>query len=188
MLPAPGYSPRRCVGQIPELTARRRGLEQAASCRLVPSSRYWPTIAGRTITSPPLCHRLFTASMCCRFGRDAGARSSTAMPHAAPLLPPSLLTPCAACLASSSLAPRARRHHALAHPCAPRGPVQRHPLASSPKPTAYGQTHSVSHPRKVTAAPCCPHEHARSTAASSRHLPLSLSLHRPALPPCNARL
>jgi hypothetical protein len=106
MLPAHGYSPRRCVGQIPELTARRRGLEQAASCRLVPSSRYWPTIAGRTVTSPPLCHRLFTAPMCCRFDRDAGARSSTAMPHAAPLLPPSLLTPCAACLASSSLAPR----------------------------------------------------------------------------------
>jgi hypothetical protein len=38
-------------------------------------------------------------------GRDARARSSIVMSRAAPLVPPSLLTPHAACLASSSLAP-----------------------------------------------------------------------------------
>jgi hypothetical protein len=37
--------------------------------------------------------------------QDASARSSTAMSHTVPLLPPSLLTPHAAHLASSSLAP-----------------------------------------------------------------------------------
>jgi hypothetical protein len=40
------------------------------------------------------------------YGRDAGARSSTVMPRTAPLLPPPLLTPRAARLASSSLASR----------------------------------------------------------------------------------
>jgi hypothetical protein len=69
-----------------------------------------------------------------------------------------------------------------------------HPLVYlTSSPTAYGQTPSTSPPRKATATatsllclPAC-----MSTLALLPHravTPLSLSLHRPALPPRNARL
>jgi hypothetical protein len=133
--------------------------------------------------SKPHCYRGI-ASSCC-IGRslssslsryDAGAKHPTTMPRAAPLLPPSLLTLLAApsSLQLPSLAPRS--HGVLAHTRLPRGPIQRHPLASSPEPTAYGQTP----PRRLHARllplrhRCCTLVHARSTAALSRHLPLSL--------------
>jgi hypothetical protein len=64
-------------------------------------------IVGRTVTSPLLHRHLFRCFVVPSLhGRDAGARSSTAMPHAAPLLPPSLLTPHATRLASSYRASR----------------------------------------------------------------------------------
>jgi hypothetical protein len=115
------------------------------------------------------------------------------MPHAAPLPPPSMLTPRAARLASSSLAPRlvgTMRWHA--HAC--------HVGLSSATPGQLTRANGVwtNNLRvasmqgrchcDVTAVPCCTREHASSAAAPSHHLALSLSLHRPALPPRNARL
>jgi hypothetical protein len=52
---------------MPAPGARRRGLEQPASCHPVLSSRYWSTIVGRTVTSPPLHRRLSAALLCHRF-------------------------------------------------------------------------------------------------------------------------
>jgi hypothetical protein len=115
------------------------------------------------------------------------------MSHAAPLLPPSLLTPHAARLASSSLAPC----HIVTmhwHACVCRVAASIRPLVRlTSSPTVYGQTPSASPPRKAAATTTSlPRLAAR---ASMLALPLhravtslSLSLHRPALPPRNARL
>jgi hypothetical protein len=53
------------AGVIPS-KPRREHLAKAASCRPVPSSRYWLMIVGCTITSPPLHRRLSTAPLCHR--------------------------------------------------------------------------------------------------------------------------
>jgi hypothetical protein len=115
------------------------------------------------------------------------------MSHAAPLLPPSLLTPHAARLASSSLAPRrvgTMRWHA--HVC--RVAASIHPLVQlTSSPTAYGQTPSVWPPRKAAAIAASLLRLAarESTLALSPRravTSLSLSLYRPALPPRNAWL
>jgi hypothetical protein len=125
--------------------------------------------------------------------RDAGARSSTSMSCAVPLLPPSLLTTRVTHLASSSLAPRrvgTMRWHT--HVC--RVAASIHPLVQlTSSPTAYGQTPSASPPCKVAAtATSLLRLAARvSTLAPSPPraiISLSLSLHRSALPPRNARL
>jgi hypothetical protein len=84
-------------------------------------------------------------------GQDAHARSSTAMSHTGPLLPPSLLTPRAARLASSSLAPchvgSMRCHARVSHVAASIFPL----VQLTPSPTAYRQTPSTSPPRKAAA-------------------------------------
>jgi hypothetical protein len=112
------------------------------------------------------------------------------MSGAVPLLPPSLLTLHAARLASSTLA-RSRVGTMRWHACVCRVATSIHPLSSSPP---LQRRMDKRPPRRLHARllplrrRCCPHEHACSTAAPSRHLPLSLSLLRPALPPCNAWL
>jgi hypothetical protein len=53
--------------RMPTPGARRRGLEQAGSCRPVPSSCCRLMIAGCTITSPPLRRHLPAALLCRRF-------------------------------------------------------------------------------------------------------------------------
>jgi hypothetical protein len=108
-------------------------------------------------------------------GRDAGARSSTTMSHTAPLLPTSLLTPCAAHLASSSLAPRhvgTMRWHA--HVCHVAASILTLVQLTS-LPMAYKQRPSASPPRKVAAALCYAREHARSATTLSHHFSLSLA-------------
>jgi hypothetical protein len=113
------------------------------------SSRMWTA-------SKPHCRRGIASS--CYVGRslssplnhcDAGAKHPTTTPRASPLLPPSLLTSCAApsSLQLPSLTPHS--HGVLAHAHLPLGPVQRHPLASSPEPMTYEQTPSASPPRKA---------------------------------------
>jgi hypothetical protein len=126
-------------------------------------------------------------------GRDAHARSSTAMSHAAPLLPPSLLTPHAARLASSSLAP-CRVGTMRWHACVCCVAASIHPLVQlTSSPMAYEQTPSVSPPRKAAATVMsllCLAAHASTLALLPRRAitSLSLSFYRPALPPRNARL
>jgi hypothetical protein len=89
------------------------------------------------------------SSMTSLRGRDARAKSSTAMSHAAPLLPPSLLTPHVSRLASSSLAPH-RIGTMRWHACMCRMATSIHPLVQlTSSPTAYGQTPSVSPPGKA---------------------------------------
>jgi hypothetical protein len=108
------------------------------------------------------------------------------------------LVPCWHCvrphlaLQLPSLVPR--RHIVLAQARLPRGPVQRHYLASSPVLTAYGQTPSASPPPKAAATAtsllrlaahaCTPVTLPPRRAITS----LSPSIHRPALPPRNAWL
>jgi hypothetical protein len=111
-------------------------------------------------------------------GRDARARSSTTMSHTVPLLPPSLLTPCAARPASSTLAPRCvgtiRWHACVCRVAASIRPLVQ--LTSSP--TAYGQTPYASPPRKAAATMTslmCLTARASTLALPPRcHLPLSL--------------
>jgi hypothetical protein len=91
-----------------------------------------------------------------------------------------------------SLAPR--RHGVLPHAHLPHGPIQCHPLSSSPVPTTYEQTPSASPPRKAAATvtsllrlavrACTPVALPLRRAITS----ISPSLRRPALPPRNARL
>jgi hypothetical protein len=126
-----------------------------------------------TSTAPSPFHCSAVPSL---HGRDAGARSSTTMSHTAPLLPTSLLTPCAAHLASSSLAPRhvgTMRWHA--HVCHVAASILTLVQLTS-LPMAYRQRPSASPPRKVASAPCYACEHARSATTLSRHFSLSLTL------------
>jgi hypothetical protein len=93
-----------------------------------------------------------------------------------PLLPPSLLTLHAARLASSTLA-RSRVGTMRWHACVCRVATSIHPLSSSPP---LQRRMDKRPPRRLHARllplrrRCCPHEHACSTAAPSRHFPLSL--------------
>jgi hypothetical protein len=115
--------------------------------------------ASQLLSRPLRCH-------------DADAKHPATRPRAAPLLPPSLLTPRAARLASSSLAPRrvgtVRWHaHARRMAMASTLPVQ----FTTPTP-AYGQN---SHPsRALHGARCCiatlcaARAHAHFAAALSR--------------------
>jgi hypothetical protein len=127
-----------------------------------PPVKFWPRPTPRcsiqaSVSCPSHCRRGVASSYCvgrCLSSplnrRDAGANHPTTMPHAAPLLPPSLLTPHASHLASSSLATR-------------------------PVGTMRGHTHARHYHYDVVAVPCCARMHSHHSATvSSRHLPHSL--------------
>jgi hypothetical protein len=124
-------------------------------CRGVAS----PYCAGQPLSRP--LHR-----------HDAGAKHPTTRPHVVPLLPPSWLTPRAACLASSSLAPRCVgtiRWHTHEHRVATTSTL---PVQLTTTTPAYGQN---SHPsRALHGARCCP------------RCALPRREHTLALPPCRA--
>jgi hypothetical protein len=97
------------------------------------------SLASRIVAE--VSHRPAASVDCCQ-GRCTSTMPAT-RPHTAPLLPPSLLTPRAAHLASSSLAPRRVAMASTLH-------VQ----LTTPTP-AYRQN---SHPsRALHSAHCCPH-------------------------------
>jgi hypothetical protein len=156
----------------------RSSIQASVSYRRIPLPAASPVTAVK-----PHCRRGVASPYCT--GRplsrplrrhDTGAKHPATRPRAAPLLPPSLLTPRAARLASSSLAPcrvgTVRWHaHARRVATASTLPVQ----LTIPTP-AYGQN---SHPsRALHGARCCP----RCALPPRRAITsLPLSLRRPVL-------
>jgi hypothetical protein len=137
----------------------------------------------------PHCRRGITSSCCVGQSlssplnhRDAGAKHPATTPRATPLLPPSLLAPCAAPSSLQLPSPVPRGHH--------QPPLVQ--LTSSP--TAYGQTPSASPPRKAAATAtsllCLAARSCTPIALLPRQAVTSLSpsLCRPVLPPRNAQL
>jgi hypothetical protein len=166
----PALCPRVLADQIPAV---------APSTRHPPSVARMPTCAPATmshhITSlcvvashhrcPLLCCRPSLLQPVCR------AMSSKTMLHAAPLLPPSLLTPRATHLASSSLAPCRVGTRRAAWPC----PAPPPGLLTRANGVRTNALHDASTQGRchcdVTVAPCCVCVcSCRSAAAPSHHL------------------
>jgi hypothetical protein len=144
------------------------------ACRLA-----YESLASRIVAE--VSHRPAASLDRCQ-GRCATTMLAT-RPHTAPLLPPSLLTPRAARLASSSLAPR---HVGTMHMHAHARRVARastlHVQLTTPTP-AYRQN---SHPRVPFTAPIATLTALCHHIELSHHLPLSLR--RPALLLCDTQL